>query len=63
MVSLNKGCIIGNEPCGLHGDFGGNNANMCVSALFFFQLCILLMEVKKQLVVLLNMNIVIICMM
>ncbi|RCV09914.1 hypothetical protein SETIT_2G068400v2 [Setaria italica] len=33
MVSLNEGCIMGNEPRGLHGDFGGNNANMCVSAL------------------------------
>ncbi|CAN6222562.1 unnamed protein product [Urochloa humidicola] len=33
MVSLNEGCIIGNEPPGLHGYFGGNNANMCISAL------------------------------
>ncbi|KAF8677912.1 hypothetical protein HU200_046397 [Digitaria exilis] len=33
MVSLDEGCIIGNEPPGLHGDFGGNNVNMCISAL------------------------------
>ncbi|CAN6165428.1 unnamed protein product, partial [Urochloa humidicola] len=33
MVSLNEGCIIGNESPGLHGYFGGNNANMCISAL------------------------------
>jgi hypothetical protein len=33
MVSLNEGSIIGNEPPGLYYEFGGKNANMCISAL------------------------------
>ncbi|RLM87717.1 uncharacterized protein C2845_PM04G04880 [Panicum miliaceum] len=33
MVSLNEGSVIGNEPPGLHYEFGGKNANMCISAL------------------------------
>ncbi|KAG2640549.1 hypothetical protein PVAP13_2KG103500 [Panicum virgatum] len=32
MVSLNEGSILGNEPPGLHDEFGGKNANMCISA-------------------------------
>jgi len=32
MVSLNEGSIIGHEPLVLHDDFGGRNADMCISA-------------------------------
>jgi hypothetical protein len=34
MVPLKEGCAVGSElPPGLQGNFGGNNANMCISAL------------------------------
>lgn len=34
MVPLKEGCGVGSElPPGLHGNFGGNNANMCTSSL------------------------------